>query len=166
MTRRASSPDPAEPTPNQLWMAAQRLAAGDAPATAAVMAGITHAALIDLIADRDPGFAELCGDCRRIHDMSPEETEQRMSRLALDSAERLMMAGNATVTLRYLRDDPAAKASRREAALTAANQNLLRMLHTLTWDELMQFRSLGRYAASRPAANDTGPPGPVAAFSP
>ena len=165
MTRRTASPAPAEPTPSQLWMAAQRLAAGDAPATAAVMAGLAHAVLIELIADRDPGFAELCIDCRRIHDMTPDETEQRLSRIAHDSAERLMMAGNATVTLRFLRDDPAAKGGRREAALNAANQNLLRMLHTISWEDLMEFRSLGRHAGPGTAANDAGPPGAVG-FSP
>lgn len=165
MTRRTASSDPAEPSPRQLWMAAQRLADGDSPGLAAVMSGIAHAALIGLVADRDAGFAELLADCRRVRDMSPDETAARMERLALDAAERLMMSDNATVTLRFLRDDPAAKAGRREAALTAANQNLLRMLHTISWEDLMEFRALGRDGGPGAAANDTGPPEAVG-FSP
>ena len=161
MTRRAASPDPAEPSSRQLWMAAQRLADGDSPGLAAAMSGVAYQVLIDLIAGRDAGFAELLGDCRRVRDMTPEETAGRMERLALDAAERLMMSDNATVALRFLRDDPAAKAGRREAALNAANQNLLRMLHTISWEDLMEFRSLGRQGA----ANDIGPPGAVG-FSP
>jgi hypothetical protein len=154
MTRRPAAADPAPPEPHRLWMAAQRLADGDDPALAAVMAGLHGELLARLIDGRDPGFAALCADCRRVRALSPEATEARLGRLALDAAERLLMAGNATVTLRFLRDDPAAKASRREAALIAANQNLLRMLHHMSWEELTELRAGA--APPAPPANDGG----------
>jgi hypothetical protein len=152
MTRRTALTDPAAPTPRQLLRAAQRLAAGDAPAMAAAMAGIGYHALNDLLADREPSFMELLDDARRILALSPEERDRRHHILAMDALDLLLADACPTVVAQQQRRSASGSKGRREEALIQANRNLLRLLGTITHAELDEYQSLHQY--TREPAND------------
>lgn len=123
MTR---APTPREPdlTPRQRWIAAQRLAAGDALALAAAMAGVRPEAVALLLA-ADPEFTGLVRACAGAKALPPERWQARMTALAREAAERAVVDGRSGTINLLLRTGnlvgPAAvdPADEGEAALAA-----------------------------------------------
>src|SRR5690242_10885485 len=90
-----------EPTPRQLLVAAQLLAAGEPPALAAVQAGLSPSALAAL---RDaPDFQALLQDCEALEAMPPDAQQARLRRLTLRAVERGLAEGRAGAVVAALR---------------------------------------------------------------
>lgn len=162
MPRRSAavSAEPTAPTPRQRLKAAQRLAAGDAPAMAAALADIDHDRLRELLDSREPAFLELLAECRRLAAMPAAQREERQQGLAMDAIDLALVDGVAVTTSHFLRGSAAARASRREEALIQANRNLSRLLHTITHEQLDEYQNLGK---PKPA-NDMAPLGAAQPF--
>lgn len=132
------------PSPRQLWHAAQRLAAGDGPAQAAVQAGIAPSVLRALIEARDADLEELVAACGSVHELTPAARAERLIGSVLDAAERELASGNATVIGAVVRAS-GCLARRAAAESDDAGSRYWRMLMTITPDELVALQKGERF---------------------
>jgi hypothetical protein len=140
MTRTTQPREP-DLTPRQRWIAAQRLAAGDALPPAAAMAGVRPES-VALLLKADPQFKDLVRACADVHALPPERWHARLIPLAREAAERAVIDGRSGTVNLWLRAGSLV-AGPAVDPVRQGEEELAALLARLTPEERAEYEALG-----------------------